>query len=225
MARRRQAPPAYNQNSSAAETAPRPTSLLPHASFATPQLREPRENPNPFIHGRSRQREASTLTPELLLAQHVAQTLSAMRTTQQVSDEDPALPYDLPQRESEQVTLDTQERPPPMKEEEMMVDLACVICMEHLVDTVVMPCMHAVMCNWCAEIYIPSKRGTPYTPRDATAKCPFCRATVEEKRTIFLPGASTSQREQHTLRGNRREREVQELQGRSVREERLGRYF
>lgn len=87
--------------------------------------------------------------------------------------------------DSEQVTFDTQERPPPMKPESMMVDLACTICKEHVVDTVVMPCMHAVMCNWCAELQIPGKRGTPYLARDRTAKCPLCRARVKEKRKIF----------------------------------------
>jgi hypothetical protein len=85
----------------------------------------------------------------------------------------------------EQVTFDTQERPPPMKPESMIVDLACTICKEHLVDTVVMPCMHAVMCNWCAELQIPGKRATPHLPRDRTAKCPLCRARVKEKRKIF----------------------------------------
>jgi rubrerythrin len=54
-----------------------------------------------------------------------------------------------------------------------------------VVDTVVMPCMHAVMCNWCAELQIPGKRGTPCIARDRTAKCPLCRARVKEKRKIF----------------------------------------
>lgn len=94
-------------------------------------------------------------------------------------------PYDESESDSEQVTFDTQERPPPMKPESMIVNLACTICKEHLVDTVVMPCMHAVMCNWCAELQIPGKRGTPYIARDRTATCPLCRERVKEKRKIF----------------------------------------
>jgi hypothetical protein len=97
----------------------------------------------------------------------------------------PYEPYYESESDSEQITFDTQERPPPMKPESMIVDLACTICKEHLVDTVVMPCMHAVMCNWCAELQIPGKRGTPYLARDRTAKCPLCRARVKEKRKIF----------------------------------------
>ena len=97
----------------------------------------------------------------------------------------PYEPYYESESDSEQVTFDTQERPPPMKPESMIVDLACTICKEHLVDTVVMPCMHAVMCNWCAELQIPGKRGTPHLARDRTAKCPLCRARVKEKRKIF----------------------------------------
>ena len=97
----------------------------------------------------------------------------------------PYEPYYESESDSEQVTFETQERPPPMKPESMIVDLACTICKEHLVDTVVMPCMHAVMCNWCAELQIPGKRGTPYIARDRTAKCPLCRARVKEKRKIF----------------------------------------
>ena len=97
----------------------------------------------------------------------------------------PYEPYYESESDSEQVTFDTQERPPPMKPESMIVDLACTICKEQLVDTVVMPCMHAVMCNWCAELQIPGKRGTPHLARDRTAKCPLCRARVKEKRKIF----------------------------------------
>ena len=97
----------------------------------------------------------------------------------------PYEPYYESESDTEQITFDTQERPPPMKPESMLVDLACTICKEHLVDTVVMPCMHAVMCNWCAELQIPGKRGTPYIARDRTAKCPLCRARVKEKRKIF----------------------------------------
>ena len=97
----------------------------------------------------------------------------------------PYEPYYESESDSEQVTFDMQERPPPMKPESMVVDLACTICKEHLVDTVVMPCMHAIMCNWCAELQIPGKRGTPYIARDRTAKCPLCRARVKEKRKIF----------------------------------------
>ena len=86
----------------------------------------------------------------------------------------------------ERVIFDTQERPPPMKPEEMVTDMACKVCMEHLVNTVFLPCMHAVMCSWCAELEIPGRRGSPTIPKNRTAKCPVCRGRVKQKREIFL---------------------------------------
>jgi len=100
----------------------------------------------------------------------------------------PPPPYYSYESESDSeppVTFDTQERPPPMKPESMVRDLSCTICKEHMVDTVVMPCMHAVMCNWCAELQIPGRRGLPNIARDRTAKCPLCRSRVKEKRKIY----------------------------------------
>ena len=79
------------------------------------------------------------------------------------------------------VTFDTQERPPPMEAAAMMVDMACTICHEHMVDTVVMPCMHAVMCTWCAELQVPGKKGNRTVPKDRSAKCPVCRSRVKQK--------------------------------------------
>jgi hypothetical protein len=46
----------------------------------------------------------------------------------------PYEPYYESECDSEQVTFDTQEHPPPMKPESMIVDLACTICKEHLVE-------------------------------------------------------------------------------------------
>ncbi len=97
----------------------------------------------------------------------------------------PYYPYDSGSDSEPAVTFDTQERPPPMKSEAMVRDMSCSICKEHMVDTVVMPCMHAVMCNWCAELQIPGKRDMPTIARDRTAKCPLCRQRVKEKRKIY----------------------------------------
>lgn len=81
------------------------------------------------------------------------------------------------------VTFDTQERPPPMDPEAMVLDMACSICREHVVDTVVVPCGHAVMCNWCADLQVPSRRYERgiNIPRDKAAKCPICRARIKQK--------------------------------------------
>ena len=64
----------------------------------------------------------------------------------------PYEPYYESESDSEQVTFDTQERPPPMKPESMIVDLACTICKEYWWILFVMPCMHVAAKStlWCA---------------------------------------------------------------------------
>lgn len=83
------------------------------------------------------------------------------------------------------LTFDTQDRPPPMDAEEMKLDMSCSICREHLVDTVVLPCGHAVMCNWCADLHVPSRKHDKSIPKDRTAKCPMCRSRIKQKVSIF----------------------------------------
>ncbi len=79
------------------------------------------------------------------------------------------------------LTFDTQDRPPPMEPESMMLDMACSICKEHIIDTVVIPCGHAVMCNWCADLHVPSRKHDKSIPRDRSVKCPMCRTRIKQK--------------------------------------------
>ena len=79
------------------------------------------------------------------------------------------------------LTFDTQDRPPPMDPESMMLDMACSICKEHLIDTVVLPCGHAVMCNWCADLHAPSRKHDKSIPKDRLVKCPMCRSGIKQK--------------------------------------------
>lgn len=64
-------------------------------------------------------------------------------------------------------------RPPPKEAEELTVNLECKICMSQLVDTVVLPCGHAVMCRWCARQHMPGNQ--------TSAKCPVCRVNIKVK--------------------------------------------
>jgi Zinc finger, C3HC4 type (RING finger) len=79
------------------------------------------------------------------------------------------------------LTFDTQDRPPPMDPDSMKVNLACSICREHLVDTVLLPCGHAVMCSWCADLHVPSRKQDKSTPKDRSVKCPLCRTRIKQK--------------------------------------------
>jgi Zinc finger, C3HC4 type (RING finger) len=83
------------------------------------------------------------------------------------------------------LTFDTQNRPPPMDADAMMLDMSCSICKEHIVDTVVLPCGHAVMCNWCADLHAPSSKKDKSVPKDRSAKCPMCRTRIKQKVRII----------------------------------------
>ncbi|KAB8236047.1 hypothetical protein BDV23DRAFT_168093 [Aspergillus alliaceus] len=73
-------------------------------------------------------------------------------------------------------------RPEPKDDEELNVNLECKICMSQLVDTVLIPCGHAILCRWCAEQHSRSDRMRP----KASVVCPLCRAPVKQKLRIYL---------------------------------------
>ncbi|KAE8354836.1 hypothetical protein BDV28DRAFT_70221 [Aspergillus coremiiformis] len=73
-------------------------------------------------------------------------------------------------------------RPEPKEDEELTVNLECKICMSQLVDTVLIPCGHAILCRWCAEQHTRPDRSHPKT----SVLCPLCRAPVKQKLRIYL---------------------------------------
>ena len=75
-------------------------------------------------------------------------------------------------------------RPPPKPENEMVVSLACKICLQQVSDTAVLPCGHLVMCRYCAAIAVPTRDDAQPLQRDS--KCPLCRRTVKRVATIYL---------------------------------------
>ncbi|EGE79822.2 C3HC4 zinc finger domain-containing protein [Blastomyces dermatitidis ATCC 18188] len=76
-------------------------------------------------------------------------------------------------------------RPEPKETEELTINLECKACMSQLIDTVVLPCGHAVLCRWCADQHMPSSRMDKTKPRSA-ATCPVCRQNVRQKIRIYL---------------------------------------
>ncbi|OAX78953.1 hypothetical protein ACJ72_06737 [Emergomyces africanus] len=74
-------------------------------------------------------------------------------------------------------------RPKPKETEELTVNLECKACMSQLIDTVMLPCGHAVLCRWCADQHMPSSRVDKTKPR-GTATCPMCRKPVKQK--VFI---------------------------------------
>ncbi|EEH46035.2 uncharacterized protein PADG_02185 [Paracoccidioides brasiliensis Pb18] len=71
-------------------------------------------------------------------------------------------------------------RPKAKETEELTVNMECKACLSQLVDTVVLPCGHAVLCRWCADQHMPSSRVDRTKPR-GSATCPMCRKPVKQK--------------------------------------------
>ncbi|KAL4964922.1 C3HC4 finger protein [Aspergillus stella-maris] len=83
--------------------------------------------------------------------------------------------------------LDTPSEPRPssaMDTKDCMINMECKICMSQLVDTVLLPCGHAVLCRWCADQHIPSQKGYPVK---GARPCPMCRESVRFKHRIYFP--------------------------------------
>ncbi|KAL5002840.1 hypothetical protein BDV10DRAFT_191208 [Aspergillus recurvatus] len=71
-------------------------------------------------------------------------------------------------------------RPEPKETEEMTINMECKICMGQTVDTVLLPCGHAILCRWCADELMPSSK--EYLK--GRASCPMCREPVKQKVTL-----------------------------------------
>ena len=56
--------------------------------------------------------------------------------------------------------------------------LLCKVCMERVIDTVLLPCAHTIMCLTCSEdSLVPLKRGRH---KPDSRCCPICRCEVEQ---------------------------------------------
>jgi len=71
-------------------------------------------------------------------------------------------------------------RPEPLEEADMKLDSECKICFGQIADTVLMPCAHLVICQWCAD-----QIGARTRDRSARhmphALCPMCRTQVVDR--------------------------------------------
>lgn len=94
----------------------------------------------------------------------------------------------VPAREEEELiaNLDDEDilRPPPKSEEEMIVKLACKICLQQRADIAVLPCGHLIMCSYCADAWAPVKENDP-TQLLRKTQCPMCRKQIRRRVKIF----------------------------------------
>lgn len=84
-------------------------------------------------------------------------------------------------------TLDdeTVDRPAPLNEDEMIVKLGCRICLQQKADVCVLPCGHLVMCSWCANIAVPTKKEDQTQPARRNIPCPLCRKHVKKVARVY----------------------------------------
>lgn len=81
-------------------------------------------------------------------------------------------------------------RPAPLTREDLTVSIACQVCYEQRVDTLLEPCMHIALCRWCSEIVrqgprrIRSDHG--HASENSRWRCPICRRRVTNVRRVFL---------------------------------------
>ena len=68
--------------------------------------------------------------------------------------------------------------PEPKEDHQMVVNLECKACMCQVVDTLLMPCGHAILCRWCADKLFRHAAGAP--------KCPVCRKRIQECVSFIL---------------------------------------
>ncbi|PWY75162.1 hypothetical protein BO70DRAFT_431136 [Aspergillus heteromorphus CBS 117.55] len=93
----------------------------------------------------------------------------------------------IPQPGDLRGTLDDRSngRPEAKEPHELQANLECKICFSQIVDTVLLPCGHASMCQWCADVQYPGRRYDPSRPIEP-AHCIICRADVKMKMRIYL---------------------------------------
>ncbi|KAL2856261.1 hypothetical protein BJX68DRAFT_205131 [Aspergillus pseudodeflectus] len=75
------------------------------------------------------------------------------------------------------------DRPEPKETEELTLNMECKVCMAQLIDTVLLPCGHAILCRWCADQQFPTYKGQI----KSKAPCPMCRETVRQRHRIYFP--------------------------------------
>lgn len=85
--------------------------------------------------------------------------------------------------------IDSQEsRPLSLSTEEMTANIACRICHEQKIDTLLEPCMHVAICHWCIEVMTERVRRhrQGLSNGDERLRCPICRRNVNQFRKVYL---------------------------------------
>ncbi|KAL2839918.1 hypothetical protein BJY01DRAFT_250258 [Aspergillus pseudoustus] len=90
--------------------------------------------------------------------------------------------YTPPWGQKKGLDIPQEDRPEPKETEELTLNMECKVCFEQLVDTVLLPCGHAILCRWCADQQFTSYKGHL---KNKTS-CPMCRKPVREMVRSFF---------------------------------------
>ena len=84
--------------------------------------------------------------------------------------------------------IDRQQRPLPLAAEALVASIACRICHEQRVDTLLEPCMHIALCHYCSEIVRQQAMEAQRLARQGVRqwRCPICRKEVNQARRVHL---------------------------------------
>lgn len=78
-------------------------------------------------------------------------------------------------------------RPAAKSSEDLTVSIACQVCHEQRVDTLLEPCMHISICRWCCDILRQQARRVRHGHAQTRGwNCPICRRKVVTVRRVFL---------------------------------------
>ncbi|KAI5856432.1 hypothetical protein BZA05DRAFT_332837 [Tricharina praecox] len=69
----------------------------------------------------------------------------------------------------------------------MKLDSECKICFGQIADTVLLPCAHLVVCQWCADL-IGARTKDHFVRPMPHVVCPMCRTQVVDR--VCLPHLS-----------------------------------
>lgn len=187
--RRREGVPAPQGDpwSSAAPAHSNPTSALTPPSNPSPNTVPPQSTATTRYEPEFLTREINRISNEVL-DDEMRELLVQRSILQSLRDRLDQIQGSPVQQELQDVPsqgLDAGDRPESKTDQEMTKTVDCKVCYQQIADTAVLPCGHMVMCQWCADVHMPTHEHDR-TALKTKKPCPLCRKKVNKRVKIFL---------------------------------------